>query len=365
MKKFKFFSSILSMLIFFSLLVSFVSFSNLLINRPEQGFFAMLFSPVGLCFIILIFTAIAYLFHSQTLKNLLSNYDLIKATHNSILDSSLGFILSNIDGRIIISNNFAKETLEINESYDINIFEILSIKEKLEEDQGFINNRETTIIKHILKVKGKEKVLNIFVKEIENDHEPILLFLFNDLTESKKLLEVEKRFKALLNTLDEPIVLVNKYGYIKEFNSAFSEFVGLETQQIENQKFSKVLMNSKLFGFKELGKLGDIFEKMDETIGTGDISTLINPFKFEIIQNQTKRHYIKKLFKVNLNEEDYLLGCIISDITELQSTIEKLNNLNAELEQKIKEKTKELEDTIEKLSEINSLLKKENQERKE
>ncbi|MCX7907989.1 MAG: PAS domain S-box protein, partial [Ignavibacteria bacterium] len=46
-------------------------------------------------------------------------------------------------------------------------------------------------------------------------------------------------------------------------------------------------------------------------------------------------------------------------------TIEKLNNLNAELEQKIKEKTKELEDTIEKLSEINSLLKKENQERKE
>ncbi len=367
MKKYKFLQTLVLMLLLFSLLVSAALLFQHLINQPDKLLISSLFSPIPLIFLLLICTVVAYYFQSKLISNLFSDYEIKSIAFQSLSTSkSIGMIISTIEGDVIFLNEYAKKALNINNSKNLYLFDLLPLTNSLEEDKEFSDKKETTLFKEKIKVNDKEeKIFDFYFKEIEIGNSAVILCLFSDIIGTNKILEFEYRYKTLLNSIEDAIAIVNKNGVVEDCNIAFAKLLQTDTNEILNKNFISFIQGSQLLSSLPPGYHQKILEKMSYVFETGDISQIPNPLKFEVTLNQKKRHFLHKIFKVEIGSDEFLLGSIISDISDLQATIDKLNEMNFSLEQTINKKIEELKCTVEQLIETNQILKKEIKEKTE
>lgn len=351
------------MFLLFSLLLTLVSLFNFLVGKNNQISLMFFFSPTFLSFVFISASVILFYLSTKSLKPFSENYELKKIPFENLdQTSTLGMIISKKSGEIIYLNGFAKNLLKIEKSNDLDILEYLQLREKIENDKSFLEKGETTLIKLQLKLSDEPKILNAYIRKSILDEEPIFFIIFNDISETKKLLEIEHRYKALLNAIDDPIVLVNKYGLIEDCNNSYCKLIQMNYDDLVNKNFIEISQQSKLVSFLPEERKREIFKQMRTVLETGQIPTppIFKGIRYE---DGKKVHFLQKIFKVEIDKDDYLIGSVTTDVTELQNAIDKLNELNAELENKVREKTKELHDTVQELIEVNQQLKKEIEER--
>ncbi|MEJ5286833.1 MAG: PAS domain S-box protein [Bacteroidota bacterium] len=359
MKKFNYNSSLFSILLIFSLLLSLVSLFDQILKQTPLNY-SFLFSTPFLLTIILLFTFSFHYFSSKVIKEELNSCIKQKSIFDSISDlSSIGIIFANYQGEILFANNGAKEILNISSSTNPNLFDYLPLRNEIENDKKFLETGETYFRTNEL--NAVEGTVEIFCKDATFLDEPGLLIFINKSTPKSR---TEAMYQALLDVMDTAVVFVNKDGYIVSCNNAFLNFFDIDKKEI--------LETTILEGFFKIPTVKRLPEerknylknKIIEILTNGDISKFPKVFKGKFIKGNKTYHFIQRLFKIDLVDGDYLIAGLVTDITELQNLIDQLNELNLQLDNKVKEKTEELAKTIVDLQEANKKLAEEIEKRK-
>jgi PAS domain S-box-containing protein len=357
MKRLTYLSNIAFMLIAFSLLISVADFFTFVINSKGLNFASIFFSTKSLILLSILSTAIAFIYLTKSAKTELENYEFKKSLCLGVNFSSfISVISTDANGNVVSFNNYTKELLGIDPS-NKNIYDILPISSLLENDTNFIENGVATLENIRIKTNSSQEIwVDIFIQEVQVDETKTLLFMLKDATEKHKARETYAIFRGLLESLEEGIVIVNKEGYIIEFNNSFAEVLDMQHKDIVNQKFIDLVLSSNLTSNYPKEVKEQMREKMTSFLKTLDYKNFRNPIKFSKVENGSLKHYLHKVFTINLDENNFLIGGIILDVTELQNLIDKVEKSNVELEQIVKEKTAELENKVEILNEVTHLL---------
>ncbi len=363
MKKIKFLNLLSIMFTLFALILSLTLILNIF-NKSSEINFSTFWSPQFLIFIFLL--AIFFSF-SQLAKNfdiISKDFELRNTLFNGILESSsIGLVLASKSGGVILCNKFAKDFLGFSCEIGANVFDVFNLRDVLDEKKVISNGEILTLMDYEIELSNmKKKYLDLTI--FENKEAETFLFLFSDRTDFIEIKNIAYIRKQLLEAMDEAVVLVDSEGNIVEFNEAYSKL-----SRIPKEK----LVTGKIFDLFEHGNLLSEFpdeweknyiEKLKSVLKTGELS----PFEGKVLKFSVsfpeKKHYQQKIFKVNLNDNKYLIGSTTIEITQLENLLEEVKNVNAILEQRIEEKEKELGIRIQELDQINEELRNEIELRK-
>jgi len=198
-----------------------------------------------------------------------------------------------------------------------------------------------------------------------------------DITEQKKiqiaLKENEEKFRNIIHQSSDGITIIDKRGFIIEWNRAMELITGFKKESVLHQYIWDIdykLLTADLTGSSDVLNLKSIFEKF---LSIDNIEWKGNTEDYSImtIDNEVK-HIQVNLFPIRYNE-NILLCMFTRDVTEnklaemsliyakniadmalveLKEKREQLEVLNNDLEQKVKERTSQIEDANKKLAKL-------------
>lgn len=169
----------------------------------------------------------------------------------------------------------------------------------------------------------------------------IILLLINIKRRIKAEKSIKKQLKfqqTLIDTVQTPIYYKNLKGEYLGCNNAFEEL---------NQVNKKDIIGKTIYDVFPVEVAEENNKKDKKLLQNGGSQ------KYELsrLSNDNKKEYLIFTKTVFYNEEGKINGLVgsIFDITQLKLTSKKLNDLNKNLEKKVKERTKELEESIKNL----------------
>jgi len=312
------------------------------------------------------FCLVLFFVSSALAKNCKSVAEELNETQNcfsALLDTvTTGFVVTDLEGNIQDSNRKAKEILGLKENGSNNIFQIFpSLLNKDVENliQNISSINSDTQIKYgILRYSlspEKQIYLDTTISILRLKEKFALLLTFYEITEYfnyyRALRASERKFIALVNFMSDPVALVDRNSKIVHCNPAFKNWFRVENENVNGQDIFEVTSKNLDFSDEQKEKHK---EKIKEIIISGDFSNIKQPIWGKLIFRTGEVFYfIENVFKVDLEEDDFLIGFIVKDITELQGVIDEL-----------RKRTNELENALKNLEKINSELEEEIEERK-
>lgn len=233
--------------------------------------------------------------------------------------------------------------------------------------QQYIENYKSTGKAQIIgigrEVTGRKKSgatfpMHLSISEALVDDQRIFTGIVRDISEYKRiqqdLQENKSRIDAIINTAVDGIITINPQGIIEMLNPAAAKMFEYHTEELIGQNISTLMPepyhsqhDEYLDNYNRTGKR--------KIIGIG-----------REVQGLTKSGIVFPLHlsvsEVKLKNRTIYTG-IIRDITNEKEAKNKLQKLNAELEERVQSRTKELAELVNKLEGVNKTLKQEVQER--
>jgi PAS domain S-box-containing protein len=290
---------------------------------------------------------------------------------NAIIEAALdGIIAINEHGIMEMLNPAAAGMFgyEINELKGKNIAMLMPAMHARQHDT-YIQNYLNTGIKKIIgigrEVEGKRKdgstfPLRLSVSESKAEGKSIFTGIVHDLSLEKKAaheLSLEKeRAQQYLDIANTMIIVISKDGIVELINNKGSEVLGYPEEYIIGKNWFDLIVPET-----QRAPLKQLFNRMME----GEHESL-EYFESEI-ETQTGEHRLiawrNALIK---DEEGHITSSISSgvDITEQRAAEDRIIRLNAELEQRVDQRTEELANAVNQLLNINKKLEHEIQERR-
>lgn len=245
---------------------------------------------------------------------------------HAILDFTSNAIISiDLEGKIILFNNSAKEILEIDKTKKVigkSILEFVPNSKLME----VINNDERQINEIFISNKRKFLVNRCPVK---NKGQIVgAISIFQDITSYSKIedeLKSEKNEVEILNTILEiaydGIIVVDVDGFITMISNAYRRFLGVEEEDIVGKHVTEIIENTRLHIVAKTGipEVADL-QKID---GNYIIASRIPVYKDGVVKS-----VVGKVVFRNINELDNLYIKINKIEQELKDYKDELSKIN-------------------------------------
>ena len=200
----------------------------------------------------------------------------------------------------------------------------------------------------LITIKNNERLryFKININNIYRKNSEVIgkILIFNDVTEvelqRKRLSDNLKFLQTLINAIPNPIYSKDEYGAYNHCNTAFTEFLGMNKEELIGNTVNEV------FG----KKLAEIYTESDKNLIEKNVTQI---YESKLKHNDDTYHDV--IFNKSVVVDDYennkgLVGVII-DITEAKKNREKLNKLL-----KLNESMVKIGYSINEISNINDLL---------
>jgi len=303
------------------------------------------------------------------------------SSNSQLFDASLrlnAIIEAALDGIIAINENGIMEMLNpaaasmfgytINELLGQNV-SMLMPDMHARQHNTYINNYLHTGVKKIIgigrEVEGKRKdgstfPLRLSVSESKTEGKSIFTGIVHDLSLEKKAaheLNLEKeRAQQYLDIANTMIIVIDKDGLVELINNKGCEVLGYPEKDIIGKNWFDLIV-------PEIHRtpLKLLFSRMME----GELGSL-EYFESEIKTHNGERRLIAWRNALIKDDEGRITSSISSgvDITEQRAAEDRIIRLNAELEQRVDQRTEELANAVNQLLNINKKLEHEIQERR-
>ncbi|PYJ82757.1 MAG: hypothetical protein DME22_17480, partial [Verrucomicrobia bacterium] len=160
-----------------------------------------------------------------------------------------------------------------------------------------------------------------------------------DITERKRaedaLRESEARKSAILETALDAILSIDHEGRIHEWNPAAEKIFGYRRTEALRRKMDELIIPSSLREYYRDG--------LAEYLMTGVGSLLGRPIELTVMRADGTDFRAELAITRNSWEEPTMYTCFLRDITERKRAEEEIQKLNADLEQRVIERTAQLE----------------------
>ncbi len=359
MKKYNFYLTILIMLLAFLLLISLTSLFDYFLKQPEFNLTSVFSMQTLQTFLLIALFFTFYIFRKNLFKEkiLFEKYEIF---YNCLENSSeLGLLLLDEQGKVLFSNASINNILGVDITSSFNLFDYLPIKNIIDKNINF-QERGELFLSEVKSSQDCKVSFDLWLKQIEIDHQSAFLTLIK----RHKINKSEAILRALFDKTNDMIVIIDKNGLVIDFNSAFLTHYGLKSEEVLNKYLLNVIFKNETNDPTIESQRQKIEDKFKKIIETGDVSLIPETIKGNLTLKGNKTHILKKPFRIDLDYGEYFFASVTTDITELQNLIDQLNELNSQLENKVKEKTEELAKTIVDLQEANKKLAEEIEKRK-
>jgi PAS domain S-box-containing protein len=160
----------------------------------------------------------------------------------------------------------------------------------------------------------------------EKDRETGVVLVFRDITERKKaeaeLLESETRFRSVVQSANDAIVLANRKGEIIGWNEGGRRMFGYAEDEVLGKPVD-VLIPARLAGFHNKG--------LQRVVRGGELRTAGKTFEFTGLGKDGAEFPIEISIAAWKAQGEVFLSCIIRDVSERQRAAEELENALSEL----------------------------------
>lgn len=305
-------------------------------------------------------------------KSLQQHYSDIVLKLNAIIETASDGIIS-IDerGKIELVNPAAAQLFgyEISELLGQKI-NILMPKPDATHHDSYINNYLETGKRKIIgigrEVKGLRKDGSVFpmrlsISEVKLHDRRIFTGIVHDLTEQKnieqKLKEEKERTQHYLNVANTIFVVVDKEENVTMLNRKGCEVLGVCSEDIVGKNWFEIAVAPNNADDAKLG-----FHQ----IMSGNTPADLEYQEYEVINSETQTKRLIAWHNSLIRDEEGNPKEIISagvDVTDHRAAEDRIIRLNAELEQRVEQRTEELATAVNQMLETNKQLKKEIQER--
>jgi two-component system sensor kinase FixL len=211
-----------------------------------------------------------------------------------------------------------------------------------------------------LRKDGSNFPLRLSVSEVKTDGHSLFTGIVHDLTEEKKaalaLKQEKEKTQQYLDIANTMIVVINKNGIIELINNKGCELLGISEKAVIGRDWFDLTIPEEQREF-----IRSFFQ--NTIIGGQQVPDY---FENEIITQHRTKRLIAWRNALVLDNNGEIAGTISSgvDITEQRAAEERIIRLNAELEQRVDQRTEELAGAVNQLLNINKKLEHEIQERR-
>lgn len=304
--------------------------------------------------------------------SLQQHYSDIVLKLNAIIETAIDGIIS-IDegGRIELANPAAAQLFgyEISELLGQKINMLMPKPDATHHDnyiQNYIQTGKRKIIGIGREVKGLRKNGSVFpmrlsISEVKLHDRRIFTGIVHDLTEQKnieqKLKEEKERTQQYLNVANTIFVVINRDGQVTMLNRKGCEVLGLCTEDIVGKNWFEVAVapastDTAIAGFRQMM--------------SGDSEGSLEYQEYEILHSENQKKRLIAWHNSLIRDEEGQAKEVISagvDVTDHRAAEQRIIRLNAELEQRVEQRTEELAAAVNQMLETNRQLKKEIKER--
>jgi PAS domain S-box-containing protein len=225
-----------------------------------------------------------------------------------------------------------------------------------EQSRAMLSGQRTQhIFPHRL-ANGEIRTVEVHATPVKISHREVLFSIIHDISERKRaeesLRESEEKYRSLVEQSVDGFAMVNSHGIITEWNNSEAKITGLNRNEVTGRPLWEVNYSLLPDERKKQNSAEQMKSAMMEMLRTKKSPILNRPGELIIIRpDGIQRTVLLRLFMVNLSN-DFLVGSISTDITELKKAEEELARAKAELEIKVKERTHELKESEEKYRRI-------------
>ncbi|MBS4044513.1 MAG: PAS domain S-box protein [Chitinophagaceae bacterium] len=251
-------------------------------------------------------------------------------------------IIENIEN---IESQFQKETLKsiVNNTSDHqNIYKKLSdIKKKLNEIQQSLNYNQTRLLYYFdVLIKYSQLSFSEKVKvNIGGDEIDAIGAGLNVLGEelayfSEALKEKEQKIQTIISNAPDAIIVINSESIILNWNTAAEKLFGWKQDEVIDKPIYEILIPE---AYREKHKRG-----LNHFLTTGESNILNKTIELEALRKNQSLVSIELTISPAKQNEQTIFIAFLRDNTIRKKNIEKINQLNATLEQKVIERTEAL-----------------------
>lgn len=242
--------------------------------------------------------------------------DLINSMNDAVF-------IHDLQGNFLMVNNTAVERLKYTREELLSMrpqdIDVSKYAEQVRERIQKLKKEETLVFEtvHVTK-KGERIPVEISSTLITYRGSPVILSVVRDITKRKKKEERLRRYKEIIEEIDDPVMLQDKQGRFRLVNDAVSEYTGVP---------KKDLIGKKETAFLDEKTAQKITEKKAEVIAT---ETKVDYNMTLSFKNDDETYYFKTTRYPYYNKKGTLVGTIgISrEITEIKKIRQKLATLH-------------------------------------
>ncbi|CAN1526296.1 PAS domain [Flavobacteriaceae bacterium] len=260
--------------------------------------------------------------------------DAPKFTIVNINDAYLDATYSEYDD--IVGKGFF-EAFPINTS-DSTVDVVKNLSQSLQTVVTTLKKHKMDIQKYDIPIRGTSK---FELKYWESENIPLLnnngkikfiIHSFRDLTEKTKVKNTLKEFEYFFNNSNDFSCIANAEGYFEIANPSFKKVLGYSQNELEIKPF---------IDFVHPDDIAATLKVYDQLKSGATLIHFINRYR------KKDGAYLWLDWNATPNPVTGKLYCIARDFTESKKAEMDLNNLNQELEQRVKERTEEVEKVLE------------------
>ncbi len=231
--------------------------------------------------------------------------------------------------------------------------------------KNYLDSGKKRIIGIGREVEGRKKDGSLFslrlsVSEVKTDGHSLFTGIVHDLTEEKKaalaLKQEKERAQQYLDIANTMIVVIDRNGIVELINNKGCEVLGYSEQEALGKDWFSIAIPPE-----RQEEMRSLFQQLVSGGITG-----LDYYENEITTQQGTRRLIAWRNALITDEEGRITASISSgvDITEQRAAEDRIIRLNAELEQRVDQRTEELASAVNQLLNINKKLEHEIQERR-
>lgn len=193
---------------------------------------------------------------------------------------------------------------------------------------------------------GHEIPIEIGLTPYESSEGFFTLALIVDITERKhteELLRIsEERFRLIVNTSLDAVIVMDAGGYITEWNAKAEETFGWSEAEVKGRSLAETIIP---YDAREAHRLG-----LQHFLETGEGPVLNRRIEVWALRRNGETFPAELTITPLQNVETYIFSAFLRDITERKKAEQEIYKLNAELEIRVIERTAQLQESEEKFS---------------